>query len=253
MATGVDFKRVLTKTVDALRTAEQRYRRHSPTEKLPTSVVEILADEDASATGVYLATTKAIGSSVLVWEPESIWMELRDFGVEVGLENRDKLMAVVTCVRTRGAFYWDALLYEKTALAFNNIPIVPDGIQEASPGELSWAVYEAEALSRFGEFGQDYDYEPQKYTAVSLYRAGFVLAPNFLVFAQSELDKLNRGNQEIKEEVAARWSDMAVDDENLESLELTEDAVDVQVGLLAANRLYMHKRLSILEKDIDKL
>lgn len=210
----------------------------------------ILEDEEATATGVARAAEMLLGHQIRNWEPESIWLEFQDKGIDVPSINRDKLLAV-NALHTEPAFYWDANIFENTALVLNNEPMVPELLQEASPGELSWAVYEVELLMYKQGMDPDFDYEPAKYTAVVLHRDGYILAPELLVFAQEELDKLTRGHKDLRDEVKRRWED--IDKTKLDTLELQENPVDVQLGMLASVWLYVHARAERYRQDIADL
>jgi hypothetical protein len=210
----------------------------------------IMEDEGASATGVWRAAEMLLGHQIRNWEPESIWLEFQDTNIDVPVVNREKLLAANSLI-VIPAFYWDANIFENTTLAFNNEPMMPELLQEASPGELSWAVYEAELLMYSQGMDPHFDYEPARYAAVVLHRDGFLLAPEMLVFAQEELDKLTRGHRELREEVRSRWE--KVDKTKLDTLELEEEPVDVQLGLLSSVWLYIHDRAEQYRKDVTAL
>ena len=225
-------------------------------EPVPLSVehreaaARILQDEEATATGVARSAELLLGHQIRNWEPESIWLELDDKGIDVPEINRTKLLAVNSLI-LEPAFYWDANIFENTTLAFNNEPVLPEILQEASPGELSWAVYEAELLMYREGLDPMFDYEPAKYAAVVLHRDGFLLAPELLVFCQEELDKLTRGHKDIRDEVKRRWEE--IDKTKLDTLELEEKPVDVQLGLLASVWLYVHERAERYHQDVAAL
>ena len=210
-------------------------------------VREIIVDDEACATAVFRATQTLLGQQILGWEPESIWLELEMHNLDISEINRDKFMAMSTLLQVP-AFFWDANMFENTSLAFNNVPVIPEMLQEASPAQLSWATYEAVLAMQGESIDPEFDYEPKKYAAVSMQREGLVLAPEVLVFAQAELDKLNRGNQEIKGEVKSRWEE--VDKTKLDALELSESPTDVQLGKFAAIQMYMNERALKYGQDL---
>jgi hypothetical protein len=216
-----------------------------------TSPRDTMMNEDATATAVFEAAKRLLGPGFLAWEPESIWLELKDHGVDMDQTNRDKLMAASTLIQT-GGFYWDAAAFENTTMAFNDLPIAPDAIQEASPAQLAWAVFEAELLlhREYQEPGE-FDYEPARYAAVSMNRAGHIVAPESLAFAQEELDKLNQGNLDLKDKIKQRWENL--DKSNLTELELAETPLDTQIGYLAACHLYVEGRARQLQRELDSL
>lgn len=240
---------VMSEALAAL--AKYRQGKQPRTKQSVEHAKKILADENATGTAVFLATQLLLGGNeFLAWEPESIWLELSDKGVDPPLENRDKLMAVIT-IMYGDAFHWDALAFENTMVALNDIPSAPDAIQEASPGEMAWGAFEAEFLAQHAGHNDDYDYEPARYAAASLNRGGFILAPELLVFAQDDLDNFNRGFAELKGAVIERWDN--TDKTKLEELDLTEDPVDVQLGRLAAVTLYVSDRAQQLRRELNGL
>jgi hypothetical protein len=222
---------------------------HRKAEQSLEHAKSVLKNNASTATAVFIAMQRLLGNNAfLAWEPESIWLECADRGVEnLPQENRDKILAVATLLYG-DAFHWDALVFEKTVLAFNDIPTAPDMIQEASPGELAWGAFEAELLAQYAGHNNEYDYEPTRYTGLSMHRAGLVLAPELLVFAQEELDKFNSAQDELKETVGERWG--LTDKEKLEDLDLKENPEDVQIGYLASVHLYLGKRAQQLRKEL---
>lgn len=211
----------------------------------------ILADRDATATAVFRAACALLGGQVMNWEPESIWMELRDLDIAVPGPNKEKILAVSSLIQTP-AFYWDVNVFEDTALAFNSEPVIVEVLQEASPAQLCWAVYEAEVLLRSQGKDPEFDYEPAKYAAVCMHRAGLVVAPDGLEFAQEELDKLTQGHKDLKDEVNKRWAALN-GKTKLEDIELQETPVDVQLGMLAATQLYVNERAARYRRELDSL
>ena len=241
--------------VTAAQTAGAVLKRYASA--IPTSnaskieAINTLKNSECAGTAAFTAALRALGAQFLAWEPESIWLELEAMGVALSLENRDKVLAASTLV-TAPHFYWDASVFENTVLAFNSMPSMPDAIQEASPNQIAWGVFEAELICQYyAKHDFVYDYEPERYVATVLHRAGFLLAPELLVFAQDELDKLNVGNKDIQEAVKNRWE--KIDHPALEHLELTESPEDVQIGRLAAVHLYLDEKLRQLNREIPLL
>jgi hypothetical protein len=224
---------------------------HSKSEPAKKRAKSILEDEDATATAVFLAANQILGNAFLAWEPESIWLELEDKGIDLSAENRDKLLAVLT-IMLGDAFHWDALVFENTIEAFNNIPSAPDAVQEASPGEIAWGAFEAELLAQYAGYVGEYDYEPARYTALSMHRDGLVVAPELLTFAQNELDSFNNNeSSELKASTISRWNE--TDKTKLEGLELEETPEDIQMARLAAIYLYVGERSQRLMNEVKKL
>ncbi len=220
--------------------------------QLPTDKQEqvraLLESEDTTATGVFRAVQALLGSAFITWEPESIWLELEDRKIDLPELNRGKILAFSTLLQVP-AFYWDANVFENTALSCSNEPVMPEILQEASPAQLTWAVYECEVFLQSDGQDPDFDYEPAKYAAVCMHREGLVLAPDLLQFAQEELDRLNRKpGAELKGEVQSRWDELKKD--QLDAQEFEETPVGVQLARLSAIQLYFDTQLKRYEEDL---
>lgn len=223
------------------------------TEEARTAAKEILLNTESTATAVFLATRLLTGSDgFIAWEPESIWLELMDNGVDLPEVNRDKLMAYII-LGQGDSFYWDAQFFENAVIAFNNLPVEVSAIQDADANELCWGVFEAElATQAFHKHSIEFDYEPQRYIANSLCHAGFIVAPELLAMTQDELDELNRGNKECKAEVISKWQTLANTDFSTEE-NGDETPVGVQLKRLAAAQFYTHARAKQLRDELARL
>lgn len=174
-------------------------------------------------------------------EPESIWISLDKMGVNLPVVNQAKIHAYIA-LKIMPAFYWDALVFEKTAIAFSNEIPTPDHVEEATPEQLACAVIEA---GKIVTTVHEFDTEPKRYTAVVLHRNGFVLAPEVLSFSQNYLDILNK-NSPLKSKVSESWKTFKI---SLDSKvqDLKENEVDVQLYRLASVQLHvedMQRRLA---------
>jgi len=215
-------------------------------------VLGLLASNNTLATTILVAVQHLFKSNAfLAWEPESVWLELNDKGVtNFPRVNRDKLMAAST-IMMGDAFHYDALMFEKMVIAFNDLPIDGEVIQEASPGEIVWGVVEAELLAGYAGYPGDYDYEPIQYIATSAHRDGLVLLNEFVNFAQEELDNMNHGDKNsndpasLRNKVSDAWS--------LSSTTKTtyvEDEVGTQLARLSAIDDYLRRKTSQLLSEI---
>lgn len=212
------------------------------------SAQSLLLDEDASPVGLMRAARERLGD-FLAWEPESAWLELQHQGIDLPTVNRSKLMASVALLLVP-SFYWDAVVFEKTALAFGGIPGNPEILEEAPPALLAAAVAEAGAVIRDANNASwEFESEPRAYAGVVLHRAGFVLAPSTLDFAQRALDRQNGPEAaDLRAQVEARWARVSTD--HLEQLHLGETAVDVQIARLAAVALRVRERAERARRDL---
>ncbi len=214
-----------------------------------TSAKDMLASRTTSAVALCEAADMVLGDH-LSWEPESIWIDLDRQGVAVPVEARDRLMAAIA-LRLVPAFYWDAIVMANTAAAFDGRPAHVEIVEEASPGALAWAVVEAAWIRRRRDLEALHpEHEPTAYIAVILDRAGFVLAPEQLSFAQEALDA-RRPRSGLLDDVRQRWS--SVNKTQLTDLALQESPVDVQIARLAAVELHVRSRRASAEAELARL
>lgn len=206
--------------------------------------VSILRDARASAVAI-LRAIEIVAGDVLEWEPESAWLELDRQGIDLPVESRAKAMAG-QALRLVPAFYWDAIVFEKTATSLDGLPPLPDILEEATPAQMAWAVAEAAMIAE----PRGFLHEPAAYAGVVLARAGFAVAPAQLVFAQEALDR-QRPRNGLRAAVEARWS--RVDKGHLDRLALVETIEDVQVARLAAVELHVRERSEAARRELGSL
>lgn len=215
----------------------------------PAAAKNVLEDADTPAVALMRAATTVLGD-FLSWEPESIWLELERQGISLPDGNRARVMAAIA-LRLVPSFYWDALVFEKTAIALDGALASPDILEEASPAKLAWAVVEAAWIIKDArEASWEFQHEPRAYAAVVLNRAGFVLAPEQLSFAQMWLNR-ERHHDHLLEDVKARWDGVSKD--RLDKLALDESPIDVQIARLAAVELHVRDRRAAVERALSRL
>jgi hypothetical protein len=231
-----------------LELAQQARRKPAPVKK--SAAHALLQDADTTATGCIRALESLYGSVVRSWEPESIWLSLQRSSVDTPTVNRDKILAAHTLLMIP-AFWWEVNAFENTAMAFNSHAVNPEVLQEATPAMLSWAVYEAELL--YTDETPEFDREPVLYTAAVLHRAGYLLAPELLAFAQGELDVLNKnGSGHVtKANVAAAWKDMQK--KPVSSRSITDDALGFQLAQLTSVEMYLEEWMKRYTQDLTAL
>lgn len=214
----------------------------------------LLQDVHTTATGCFRAVECFCGPGWRAWEPESIWLTLERRGVDVPVLNRDKILAAST-LTIIPAFWFEVNAFENTIMAFNNVLSDGEILQEATPAQINWAVYEAEML--FSQAADipgttEFDREPIGYTAIVLDRAGFVLAPELLSFAQDALDGCVKDGAGIdKKDVKSAWK--ALQKKDLTKVDFKDTPLDTQLARLTAVQLYLYKRLQQYESDVVSL
>lgn len=198
-----------------------------------------------------VAAAKALLGDFYGWEPETLWLELQHRGMDVPHANREKLQAALALL-TVPAFYWDGVAFEKTAVAFDHGVTNPDRLEEATAGQLAWAVKEAAMiLAAHGDAVRTFNHEPGAYAAVCLHREGFVFAPAELSFAQETLDYLAPNKGSLRADVESAWKGLAKD--SLSEHRFAEDAVGVQCARLAAVFVRVRDRVAQANAELASL
>jgi hypothetical protein len=192
-------------------------------------------------------------NSWLNWEPETLWLELSRQGVSVGPGNRSQIMAARNLLNS-GNFWYDAQAFEATAIAFNNDSPTYSGAENAPVCYINWAVFEANLIHQ--EYEQEvleFDREPISYTAIQLYREGFVIPPPMLEMAAPELCKmLPKDAKTLATTVRVAWADAPKSDK-LKTAAYPETPEGVQLLRLAAVQVYFDERLQLREQQLAPL
>jgi len=219
----------------------------------------IILSESSTAIGV-LAAVKELLGECWHWEPETLWLELVAAGADPPVSNRAKIQAGVALMFVP-AFYWDGIVFEKTALAFDGHPANPDRLEEAEPSQLAWAIEEAaQIVAWHGDAPWSFVHEPTAYAAVIMHREGLVLAPSQLAFAQDNLDGLNCKDltegetcptTPIKKDAEKAWT--ALDKESMDAHAFPETPVGVQLARLAVIELHCRERRRQAAADLASL
>jgi hypothetical protein len=206
--------------------------------------------EETCASACLRALRCLFDTQWLSWEPETVWLELHHMGVDVPVGNRNQIMAGRSLITT-GRFWYDATAFEAACIAFNNDEPTFFGIEDAPVAYINWAVYEADRIHKdFENEVLEFDREPIAYTAVQLYREGFVIAPEHLEMAQEELNKaLPTEVKALQKLVREGWA-TAPRGQALLDAAFPETPAGVQLARLAAVQLHFDRRLRILEEQI---
>lgn len=216
-----------------------------PTSKQKRAAKKLLADRETNAEAAFLAFSVLLGNESATYEPETIRRLMDEHKIEVPEENFDKRQAFLTLTTTT-SFFWNALVAEKIILAFNNIDVIPDAVQEPHPYYLSWGF--VHAFSIISRYMQDVpvgaeplellDYEPVHYAAALLHKHGYVVAPDSIRWLQPRLQEISK-DEGLYIDVLWRWQ--RIDRSKLEAESFAEDEAGVQLSHLAANWLYVEK------------
>ncbi len=205
----------------------------------PGAARRLLTTSTTSAVAL-LAALKALLGDCTTWEPESVWLELAQRGIDPPEACRSKIQAGITLLFVP-SFYWDGVVFEKTALSFDGGYINPDALEEASTAQLAWAVREASwILSQHDREACEFEHEPAAYAGIVAHREGLVEMPSLLSFGQQELNRQNASGS-LQKEVKEAWATLKKSP-TMETMEFKETPLDVQLARLVAVELHVRER-----------
>lgn len=131
-----------------------------------------------------------LGEDWRTWEPETLRAEIsRIWGVQPIEEVFEKIMALQTFLTTD--LFWDEVLpFENIVLAFNDMHVDPDLLQQALPQEIAFAVLMVGRISEKKSFVNDI----AEYIRECHRREGVLVYHPALDFAQPEYEDAFRMN-----------------------------------------------------------
>lgn len=218
------------------------------------AAAKLLKDDATGATGCLFSVDALLGSGWYSWEPQSLWIELGRRNIDVSAGNRSQIMAARNLLTT-GRFWYDANVFEKTCIAFNNEEIQTESLEAAPVAYIAWTVWEAEELVKAHPEveGADFDHEPLSYTVVQLFREGFVIPADNLEWADEELQKqYPKDAKELRSTVREGWA-AAPQMKNIRGAAFPETPAGVQLARLATVRHYLDERRAQYSKDLAAL
>lgn len=242
----------MTVELQLLRLVRQ-HKKPAPSDQKHDTARALLRDPLTSATACTYAVEVLYGEQARAWEPESLWLSLSRSDVDVPLVNRDKILAAHTLLMLP-AFWWEVNIFENTVMAFNDMDVSADTTHEATPGQISWGVFEAELLFTQSEIKEtpEFDREPIAYTAAVLHRAGYVLAPDLLQFAQPALDRMVNGSGHVaKKDLTAAWR--TLNKKPIPERTFEDNPLGYQLAQLTSVDAYLQERIERYEADLKKL
>lgn len=222
----------------------------------------ILERESASATAVYFATQMLLGEAARIYEPETLRLLLsKRMRLQLPELHWEKLLCLCTATQ-QATFLWEVNAFENTAACCAGVPMLVDVVQELRVIELCWAVTEMLPFLRMwhseiqiDQTGDDlFDHEPRDYTALMLYKEGFVLAPKVLSWAQGALDSMTR-DPDLRTRVERRWDELLrlKNDEELLALDLRDTDEDVQIARLIGCHTHVRQRQHAYMQELAEL
>lgn len=211
----------------------------------------LLDPDNNTATGLYLAVRTLYGIEILTWEPETIWVTMEKDGIDLPVDERNKLEAAIT-LQVNPSFYWDNIVFQQTVQALAGEPFDPESLQEVHPAYMDWSVYEAAVIRGLDPDEQqipDFDEDVQMYVGVCLHRAGYVVTPKALKFAQDNLTKLIPTDvSAFQKEIRNAWNKL--DKTRLAETEFYENRLGVQLAKLASCYIFTQERAEKLGEEV---
>ncbi len=223
---------------------------------------EILTRPTASASAVFYAAQALLGDGIRVYEPETVRLLLeKKHNLQISELHYEKLMCMITAT-LQPTFLWEVNAFENSAACCAGVPMLVDVVQELHPVHLAWAVTELLPFARMwhSEIQPDdtpedlFDHEPRAYTALMLFKEGFVLAPPALSWAQASLDAWTR-DPELRMRVERRWKQLVElkNDSQLAELELGDTDEDVQIARLVGCHVHVRERQRAYARELAEL
>ena len=208
------------------------------------TALKLLRDDDTVASVVCKALESVIGEGWLLWEPESIWKELKYKGVDVPIGNRQQIMAARGLL-VHGRFFYDGLVFDRSCAAFSNEVLDIDELDETLAMHLAWGIDEAKKICElFEDPFLDLDREPITVVSAQLWEEGFIVAPDELSFAQPSLDReWPEESRKLKKEVETLWNSLRSHD--LRQVPYPETPKGVQCARLAAVQVFLDERRGV--------
>lgn len=216
------------------------------------ALIDLLADDDTVASVVCQAASQLLGDGWMLWEPETVWLELKHEGCDVPIGNRQQLMAARGLL-IHGRYFYDGPVFDRTCAAFSNEVLDIDGFDDTLVMHMAWGVDEAKRISAlFNDTYVQMDREPVELVALQLVEEGFVLAPEELAFAQDALDRRwGSSASELKNEVRELWADLGSFD--LRNVPYPETPKGVQLARLASVAEFLSERRKVRRAQEAKL
>lgn len=146
----------------------------------------------APASGVYAYLSKELSPQWILWDPDTILLELYDVGIDPSQSLWDKILAV-QAVLTAHKWYQEAVGFANTVLAFNGIAIAPKEIfPEATPPQIAWFLLEMRSIRKSADLDTNipWSYEPPTYTALILKTHYYEKIPRQLAFAKEACEMI---------------------------------------------------------------
>lgn len=161
-------------------------------------ITQMLMHPGTMATILYSIAVREFGAEVHEWEPETVYMEIKDsFGIEMPEANFNKLMALI-CAVSSDAFYQKWGSFETICAALSDGDA--SGDDELLVGEMAWGVIEVKLNDDTpGEFSA----EVAAGVGALLMNEGFTAPPPSLAFARKPDEYVGDSDQTRKDAMSS--------------------------------------------------
>jgi len=235
---------------------------------------KILRDAMSSAEEVWHATSFILGGNASDLLGETRRKIFSDYEISYAASNLDKMNAIIALMNGQTAF-WDAIVFEKTVLAFDGQENNPELLEEALPAQILYGLNTMLSLLKNTEAGGYLDNLPMckqfadkgssclvdvlgseviDYVALMHYMHGCVsVLPEHCWASKTLSNMLPLEGRELAETVDARISVLPTDIKTLEDMEYPETRIGVQLARLSASRVYAAKKSAADVTRLEKL
>lgn len=218
------------------------------------SALQVLSQEPPVSVCI-LALRHVFGEEFYGWEPDTIFMELQDYGVRVSDALEDKINCGL-CLALQPAFLNDVTVFENCVRTMNDLETDVTIVQKPDIPYICAAIWEASMLmEREQQLPEDMEFvdDIDTYVALAMFHDHYMLAPAELSFAQHILDKYNANGDVIVPRLKKEWESYQKGLVAGNPEELGENILDVQLGKLAGCWLYTKERIAAIEAFTDML
>ena len=144
-------------------------------------VARILLQPFTMASVLYAICLRALGEDIHHWEPETLWMEIKDeFGVELPAINHTKLSALLAAIGTN-SFYHSVPAFLCISRALNGEEDPFDQQDPLLVAEMAWAVREVQLND---DAPHQFNDDVSAFAGALLMEDGFTTPPAILGFAK---------------------------------------------------------------------
>jgi len=157
-----------------------------------------------AGTPLLVAADMMTDGSCFVWEYETLFDELEDLKCLPNDSNRDKLMAMISCI-SNPAFLWDSGVFKSMCQSLNGSVAAVDILEQITPAKIVYAMDEIDSCYDLYQGAVDmgplYSDQPKIYIAGCCAAHGLIELPKKLSIASNMYPRFFSNTYELKNEL----------------------------------------------------